>query len=51
MLKVLMERLSGQRIVMPTGEFVQSEERQKVNLKAVLGRIEDILEVGEDQKR
>ncbi len=47
-LKVLVSRLSGRDIVMPAGEFVQSEERQRINLKAVLGAIEEILGLPEE---
>jgi len=42
-LKELMEKLSGQSILMPGGEFAQAEERQRNNVKAVLSKINDIL--------
>ena len=48
-LKTLVERLSGgsEHIQMPMGNLVQSEERQKRNLAAVLTRIEEITEAEE----
>ncbi len=49
-LKVLVQKLSGQPVVMPAGEFVQSEERQRINLGAVLRRIEDIIRVPEEER-
>ncbi len=49
-LKVLVQKLSGQSVVMPAGEFVQSEERQRINLGAVLRRIEDIIRVPEEER-
>ena len=48
-LKVLLERLSGESVAMPAGEFVQSEERQRINLRAVLDRAREILGVREEE--
>ena len=43
--KKLVEKLSGEMIDMPTGEYVQSEERQRRNLSAILSKIEMLLGV------
>ena len=48
-LRTLVEKLSGEQISMPAGEFVQSEARQMVNLENVLNRIEEILNIPNNQ--
>ena len=48
-LKTLVEKLTGEKIAMPAGEFVQSEARQMVNLENVLNRIEEILDIPKSQ--
>ena len=45
-----MEKLSGESILMPAGEFVQSEVRQRRNLEEILGKINQILELDENQR-
>ena len=44
-LKTLFKKLSGKEVTMPTGENVQSQERQRRNLDAVLKAIQDELEI------
>ena len=40
----LIESLSGEKLKMPFGEYVQSEERQQRNLKSILSQTEKIIE-------
>ena len=47
----LVEALSGEKIKMPFGEYVQSEERQKRNLQSILTQTETIIQFGEQTKR
>jgi hypothetical protein len=49
--KILFERLSDSAVIipMPMGELVQSEERQKRNLTAVVAKIEEITGPGVKQ--
>ncbi len=47
-LKVLVQTLSGQAVPMPAGEFVQSKERQRINLEAVLNKIQEMLKVPQE---
>ena len=50
-LKALIERLSGETISMPAGEFVQSEERIKCNLSHILNRVDAIIGIEESQRK
>lgn len=50
-LKALIERLSGQTISMPAGEFVQSEERIRKNLNHILERIDEIIGIKEGERK
>ena len=45
----LIESLSGEKLKMPFGEYVQSEERQKRNLKSILSQTEKIIEKVEEK--
>ena len=50
-LKSLTEKLSGETILMPMGEFVQAEERIKGNLAHILAKIDAIIGIDEDQRK
>ena len=47
----LIESLSGEKIKMPFGEYVQSEERQQRNLKSILIQTEKIIETVDQKTR
>ena len=47
----LIESLSGEKLKMPFGEYVQSEERQQRNLKSILTQTENIIGIHEETKR
>ena len=47
----LIESLSGEKIKMPFGEYVQSEERQQRNLKSILTQTEKIIDTIEQKER
>ena len=47
----LIESLSGEKLKMPFGEYVQSEERQQRNLKSILSQTEKIIETVEQKTR
>ena len=44
-LKTLISKLAEREVILPTGENVQSQERQYRNLEAVLKVIEEVVEV------
>ena len=47
----LIESLSGEKIKMPFGEYVQSEERQQRNLKSILTQTEKIIDTVEQKEK
>jgi hypothetical protein len=50
-LKVLLEKLTGKSVAMPTGQHVQSEERQRRNLEAVVASIEEAIGATQGQRK
>ena len=38
-LALLLEKMTGESVVMPGGEFVQSQERQRTNVEHVLAKV------------
>ena len=51
LIRHLIETLSGEKLKMPFGEYVQSEERQQRNLKSILSQTEKIIETVEQKTR
>ena len=50
-LKTLLEKLSGLIVRMPLGEYVQSEERKRLNLSTVLDQIHYHLKLPKDKDK
>ena len=43
--KLLLEKLTGECLVMPCGDYVQSKERQKTNVEFIIRKVEEITNI------